>query len=236
MDSSSVIAVVLIGVTFAVAFEYYRLLRKAQKEYDKARGSLEDIVLSFNKQVDQIAKGLEATLYKVEGLTSKSEGASRKADEAIKTAQSVDSRIGDFLQKGVQTLTSLDDVGRKVEANAASQEALVTRISGLEEKVNQFSVVPDVGVEPVIPIKRDKALAPLTETEVSVLEMLVAEGAKTAPEIKERVKLSREHTARLMKKLYESGYLERETNKIPFKYSAKREMEKLLRKAEQSSA
>jgi DNA-binding Lrp family transcriptional regulator len=66
--------------------------------------------------------------------------------------------------------------------------------------------------------------------------MLASEGAKTAPEIKERVRLSREHTARLMKKLYEEGYLERETTKIPFKYSAKKEMEKLLRKSEGQAA
>jgi DNA-binding Lrp family transcriptional regulator len=34
------------------------------------------------------------------------------------------------------------------------------------------------------------------------------------PEIKGKIKLSREHTARLMKKLYESGYLERETSHV----------------------
>jgi DNA-binding MarR family transcriptional regulator len=84
----------------------------------------------------------------------------------------------------------------------------------------------------VVPIKRDKALASLTETEVAVLEMLSSEGPKTAPEIKERVDLSREHTARLMKKLYEGGYLEREIGKIPFKYSIKKEMEKFLKKEE----
>lgn len=75
-------------------------------------------------------------------------------------------------------------------------------------------------------------MAPLTDTEVTVLEMLSAEGSKTAPEIKDRVHLSREHTARLMKKLYEEGYVERETGKIPFKYSVKKEMAKLLKKAE----
>jgi DNA-binding Lrp family transcriptional regulator len=58
------------------------------------------------------------------------------------------------------------------------------------------------------------------------------EGAKTAPEIKDRVHLSREHTARLMKKLYEEGYVERETGKIPFKYNIKKEMAKLLKKTE----
>ncbi len=83
-----------------------------------------------------------------------------------------------------------------------------------------------------MPIKRDKAMAALTDTEISVLEMLSAEGPKTAPEIKDRVHLSREHTARLMKKLYEEGYLEREVGKIPFSYSIKKEMEKFLRKPE----
>jgi hypothetical protein len=39
-----------------------------------------------------------------------------------------------------------------------------------------------------------------------------------------------------MKKLYESGYLERDTNKIPFKYSVKKEMEKLLKKTESEAA
>jgi DNA-binding MarR family transcriptional regulator len=85
---------------------------------------------------------------------------------------------------------------------------------------------------PPIPIKRDKTLAALTDTEIIVLEMLSKEGAKTAPEIKERVQLSREHTARLMKKLYEQGYLEREAGKIPFRYSIKKEMEALLQKVE----
>lgn len=79
-------------------------------------------------------------------------------------------------------------------------------------------------------------MATLTDTEIAVLEMLVAEGAKTAPEIKERVQLSREHTARLMKKLYEEGYLERETGKIPFKYNVKKEMESLLRKTENTQS
>jgi DNA-binding MarR family transcriptional regulator len=65
-----------------------------------------------------------------------------------------------------------------------------------------------------------------------VLEMLTSEGSKTAPEIKDRIRLSREHTARLMKKLYEKGYLERETGKIPFRYSVKKEMKKFLRKTE----
>jgi DNA-binding MarR family transcriptional regulator len=95
-----------------------------------------------------------------------------------------------------------------------------------------LSTASEAKGEAVIPIKKDKAMSALTETELAVLEMLVSEGPKTAPEIKRRVELSREHTARLMKKLYEEGYLERETNKIPFKYSVKKEMERLLKRSE----
>ena len=104
----------------------------------------------------------------------------------------------------------------------------------MDEQLQKAMAIPEVRSVPVIPIKRDKAMAALTDTELTVLEMLFMEGPKTAPEIKERVQLSREHTARLMKKLYEKGYLERETGKIPFKYSLKKEMEKILEKTEQA--
>jgi DNA-binding MarR family transcriptional regulator len=120
----------------------------------------------------------------------------------------------------------------KIATIEDTEAKLKAQIATLEEQMQKFSVAPEFGSEPVILIKRDKAMATLTDTEIAVLEMLTAEGAKTAPDIKERVQLSREHTARLMKKLYEEGYLERETGNIPFRYSVKKEMEKLLKKPE----
>jgi CTP-dependent riboflavin kinase len=53
-----------------------------------------------------------------------------------------------------------------------------------------------------------------------------------APEIKDLIKLTREHTARLVKKLYEEGYLERNTAKTPYAYRVKEEMLKFLKKTE----
>jgi DNA-binding Lrp family transcriptional regulator len=49
--------------------------------------------------------------------------------------------------------------------------------------------------------------------------MLANEGPKSAPEIGRVVGRSREHTARLMKKLYEEGYIRRDQTRIPFRYS-----------------
>jgi len=227
---------VLFAVTIGAAIKYYKQLRRIQREYEKAEEVVEDIILSFNREIKQEAGKLELVAYKVEATSSKSDKALRKAEEVDKKVLSLEDKIGVALGDREKLLTRLDEVDKKVRDTVVSQEALTAKISALEEQSRQLSIFPETKIEAVIPIKREKVLAPLTETELSVLEMLSLEGPKTAPEIKEKIKLSREHTARLMKKLYESGYLERETNKIPFKYTVKKEMEKLLRKAESETA
>ena len=231
-----ILAGVLLAVTVGAAIKYYKQLRRVQREYEKAEQVVEDIVLSFNRQIRHEANKLELVAYKVEAVSSKSDKALRKAEEVDKKLLPLESKIGAALGDREKLLMRLDEVDKKVRDTVVSQEALTAKISTMEEKAQQFSMFPEAKIEAVIPIKREKVLAPLTETELSVLEMLSLEGPKTAPEIKEKIKLSREHTARLMKKLYESGYLERETSKIPFKYSVKKEMEKLLRKTESETA
>jgi len=227
---------VLLAVTVGAAIKYYKQLRRVQREYEKAEQVVEDIVLSFNRQIRHEVDKLELVAYKVEAVSSKSDKALRKAEEVDKKLLLLESKIGVTLGDREKLLTRLDEVDKKVRDTVISQEALTAKISAMEEQARQFSMFPEAKIDAVIPIKREKVLAPLTETELSVLEMLSLEGPKTAPEIKEKIKLSREHTARLMKKLYESGYLERETSKIPFKYSVKKEMGKLLRKAESETA
>ena len=237
MDEVILILVgVLLAATAGAAIKYYKQLRRAQQEYEKAEQIVDDIVLSFNRQIRQEASKLELVAYKVEAVSSKSDNALKKAEEADKKLLSFESKIGVALEDREKLLMRLEEVDKKVCDTAVSQEALTAKISAIEEQSRQLSMFPETKIEAVIPIKREKVLAPLTETELSVLEMLSSEGPKTAPEIKEKIKLSREHTARLMKKLYESGYLERETTKIPFKYSVKKEMEKLLRKPESEVA
>ena len=227
---------VLLTATVGAAIKYYKQLRRIQREYEKAEQVVGDIILSFNRQIRQEADKLELVAYKVEAVSSRSDKALRKAEEVDKKLLPLEGKIGVALEDRRKLLMRLDEVDRKVRETVVSQEVLTAKISAMEEQARQFSMFPEAKIEAVIPIKREKVLAPLTETELSVLEMLSLEGPKTAPEIKGKIKLSREHTARLMKKLYESGYLERETGKIPFKYRVKKEMEKLLRKAESETA
>ena len=232
LDILLVLVGILIAVTIGAAMEYYRQLRRAQKEYEKARGAIEDIILSFNRQFKSERGKLEAIAYKVEAVDAKTGGFSNIAGEIEKKVIDLETNSATNSGDKQKIMTLLDEVDQKIRGAVASQEMLNAKITNLENQITQFATIPEAKIEAAIPIKREKALAQLTETELAVLELLVSEGPKTAPEIKERVGLSREHTARLMKKLYEEGYLERETAKIPFKYSVKKEMEKLLKKTE----
>ena len=58
-----------------------------------------------------------------------------------------------------------------------------------------------------------------TPTELQVLTLLANQGPKSAPEIGKYVGRSREHTARLMKRLFDEGYVRRDQTRIPFRYS-----------------
>jgi SMC interacting uncharacterized protein involved in chromosome segregation len=227
---------VLLAATIGASVEYYRQIRKAKKEYEKAKGAVEDIVLSFNRELQREADKLEIMAYRVESSTSKADAGLKRVESIEKKVAPFESQIKVIAENSADMLARVTDVDKKMRDVEASHETLKAKISGVEEQVQKFFLVPEGKSEPVIPIKRDKAMAALTDTEVAVLEMLSMEGAKTAPEIKDRVHLSREHTARLMKKLYEEGYVERETGKIPFKYNVKKEMAKLLKKAESEQA
>jgi len=227
---------VLLATTLGAAIEYYRQLRRVGKEYEKAREAVEDVVLSFNRQLKHEAERLELVAYKVEAISSKSNKSLAMAEEFSNKAQSLEAKIAAVSEDKGKMLTRLGDIDKKVRDVVVSQETLAAKVSTLEEQTRQLSMIPEAKAEAVIPIKREKALAPLTETELSVLEMLALEGPKTAPQIKDKIKLSREHTARLMKQLYEGGYLERDSSKIPFKYSVKKEMEKLLRRSESEAS
>jgi len=223
---------VLLAATIGASVEYYRQIRKTQKEYEKAREAVEDIVLSFNRELKREADRLELVAYKVEGNAAKADTSIKRAESIEKKIAPLESKLRANSENDATILSKIAEVDTKTRNIETAHQTLKTKITEVEEQVQKLSAVPEIKIEPVIPIRRDKAMAALTDTEVTVLEMLSAEGSKTAPEIKDRVCLSREHTARLMKKLYEKGYLERETVKIPFRYSVKKEMAKLLRKAE----
>ena len=71
-----------------------------------------------------------------------------------------------------------------------------------------------------------------TPTELQVLSLLANRGPLSAPEVGKAIGRSREHSARLMKKLFEDGYVRRDQSRIPFRYSLVDRVRQSFRKAE----
>lgn len=230
-DLLLIVAAALLLFTMGASALYYRRIRRAREEYEEAKGVVSDIIVSFNRQFQKQEDELRVIANKTELLSSEGEKVVRKLGEYDRQLANLADKIEGFPKNEQKLSTQIEKVDKKVEEIKASQEKIVHRVAKVE-KLKYEAPVPDVKIEAAIPIKKEKALAPLTETELTVLETIAKEGEKTAPEIREKIKLTREHTTRLMKKLYEDGYLERDTRKMPYAYRLKEEMLKILKKRE----
>ena len=98
--------------------------------------------------------------------------------------------------------------------NIVVEEASEPVKSSLQSTVNQSPLRTDPSI-----VQPGSLNSITTPTELQVLTLLANEGPKSAPEIGRFVGRSREHTARLMKKLFDDGYVRRDQTRIPFRYS-----------------
>ena len=222
---------ILSVLTIIVAISYTKRIREAYQKYSKAKSVVDDIIISFNRQLENQEKRMEVSNHKISVLSNNSESFVKQLTtqkEMITTLMENTESFGE-LEKSITRINVLE---KKIAEIKLMRDDLHQKITKIEKQKLQRKE-PEVKIESAIPIRREKALAPLTETELAVLEFLAVEGEKTAPEIRNRIMLSREHTARLMKKLYEKGYLERSANRIPFRYRLKEEMQRILKKPTQ---
>lgn len=217
-----------LAIIVTSSIKYYKQIRKARNEYDKSKNIIENIVLSFNRELKRESKRTELVAYKVDGSISKIENSIKRVENLEKIINPLKIKLNNVDQSSFNFESKASLIESKIQKLDEANSSLINRIDKMEEKLTKLTEIPEIKSETVIPIRRERALSAVTETEIRVLELLSSEGGKTAPEIKNRINLSREHTARLMKKLYDNGYLERETGKIPFKYKIKEEMENIL--------
>jgi len=225
----------LVLLTAGVAVLYYRRIRRAQEGYEGAKEVVDDIIVSFNKQLERQEGAVHALTRQVESL-SLGRGEVRRMEDVEGRLKEVAASVAKLSEGEGKVSEQLDRLNKKNEELASKQTELMQKMAEVEGAVRSAPVAPEASMEAAIPIKRERVLAPLTDTELEVLEILSQEGARTAPEIRERIRLSREHTARLMGKLYENGYVERDTSKKPYTYRIKEEMLKILKKTSEVGA
>lgn len=230
LDLLLIAAILLLLVALGASVIYHRRIRKVEEEYGKARNVVNDVITSFNSQLETQRKKLATVAQKTEVLSSQTEGVTRSITGYEKQSANFAHKLDTVLDSEGKVATQIQELSEKVQKVDENQKDISRRFEELGKTRPGTMAMPRASIEAAIPIRKEKALAPLTETELNVLEILAEEGRMPAPEIQGRLRLTREHTSRLMKKLYVDGYLERDTRKMPYFYSIKEEMLKILKK------
>lgn len=225
IDVMLVFTAILLSLTIVTTLVYYKRIRRATCAYEEAKSVIDDVIISFDKQLQRQDEHSQMAAQRMASLTTRNEKASKRFDE-------FENRFNTRLSALDSKITGTADIESLKNELATLNNKVGELAKAQEESKFQAAAPLDMQIETAIPIRKERALAPLTDTELRVLEFIASGGERTAPEVKDMIKLTREHTARLMKKLYEAGYLERRPEKIPYTYRVKDEMLKILKKTD----
>ncbi len=204
---------------------YYLRIREEHKKYSYAKTILDDIMISFKADID-------SNNIKIEKIKKNNDLTLDNITNSIINIRTRLSEIDGRLNQLTESSTSIfkdNDFQKNSFKNLMSKEKNLNNRYNNNEYVQETEISSKTRKEPPISIQKEKALYSLTETELIILRLLLDMGETTAPIIRHKINLTREHTSRLMKRLYSQGYIERRTEKMPYKYRLKEEMIGILR-------
>jgi DNA-binding MarR family transcriptional regulator len=202
----------LFAVTVVASFIYYQRIRRAQEEYEGSKDIIRGITVGFTKQIEKITRSLS-------NIERDASDARIIASEAMKVSQEASETAKE------------NEEERRILAEKISETEKA--LSDMKEEMQKLSIRPVVvptqlDVDAPIPLKKDAVLDQLTPTELDVLALIEEMGEGTVPQIRERVGKTREHTARLLKKLFERGFIDRNTSGMPYRYYIRKEIRELI--------
>ena len=202
----------LFAVTVAASFIYYQRIKRAQVEYESSRDVVRSITLGFTQQLAKLGRSIM-------NLERDASDARSIASEAMKVSQ-----------EAMDTANENDGERQRLADRIAETE---TTLTGMKEEMQKLSRRPAVAparveVDAAIPLEQEDVLDQLTPTELEVLALIEEMGEGSVPQIRERIDKTREHTARLLKKLFERGFIDRNTSGMPYRYHIRKEIKELI--------
>jgi hypothetical protein len=204
--------IALFTVTIVASYIFYKRIKMAQAEYEGSKESVMNITSGFTRQV----KRMEADLSKLEGDATQ---ARYMAAEALKVGQG----SNEATLQGLEKVKELSGRVEGIEGNIEKMRAELQRLAA------QPRVAPAIAqVDAPIPVQGEDVFQRLTDTELEVLQMIMDLDEGSVPEIRDKIGKTREHTARLLKKLYDSGFIDRNTSGMPYRYAVRKEIRDLL--------
>lgn len=217
-------SLIFIIIIIILTYKYYNKVLDAQKEYAVAKQLVSNIVLTFRKRVNEQNTKVDNILYDIEELQSSIE--KRRKQEIY---------FQDNINDIIKSMTSVFTINKKLVDNFIVMNTKIDKLKTTDKilydtlelfKKEQKELLQ----KPILKLPSDqrKSFVKLTRTEIQIIQILLSEGAKTAPKIMDEINKTREHTSRLMKKLWQEGYIERDTNSIPFIYRPTKELKKRI--------
>jgi len=208
----------LFAVTVAASFIYYQRIKRAQEEFESSRDVVRSITLGFTQQLAKLGRSIL-------NLERDASDARSIASEAMKVSQ-----------EAMDTASENDGERQRLAERIAETE---TTLTGMKEEMQKLSRRPAVAparveVDAAIPLEQEDVLGQLTPTELEVLALIEEMGEGSVPQIRERIDKTREHTARLLKKLFERGFIDRNTSGMPYRYHIRKEIKELIQQQKEN--
>ena len=208
----------LFAVTVAASFIYYQRIKLAQEEYESSKDVIRSITVGFTQQVKKIAnliRNIEIDASEARAIASEAIKVSQETMETVKETSGERQRIAEKIEDTEKALAEMKEEMQKLSRRPVAVPARVD-------------------VDAPIPLKQDAVLDQLTPTELDVLTLIEEMGEGSVPQIRERIQKTREHTARLLKKLYDRGFIDRNTSGMPYRYHIRKEIRELIQQQKEN--
>ena len=194
---STILSLILLGTTFLTA-------RWALAGFKQSRQALREAA----SYVSAIVSALSPRIEYLEVVTTQ-----LRDTIAVESAKS-----SNFEASHVTLESKFDALAKSVEELVVKHKEMLHELDQLGSRLDNPPSTPTMSLsQPLTALPPDAVVERLTPTERRTLEVLT-EGPLPAPELGKRLNKSREHMARLMKRLYLEGYVDRDADRPPFRY------------------
>lgn len=198
-----------------IGLKAVRSFRQSRRAVVESASLLSVIVEALTTRIQRSEASLTSLRSDVASMARQSDGWEVQRAEIRAAYEQTMGQLQQALSNDKKLIGDLEHV--KAKLSEISQVRGQQTIGGLPRRENFAEALSEGDM-----------LSTLTSTERRTLEILRIEGSIGAPELGKRLEKSREHTSRLMKKLYMEGYVNRESNHSPFRYKLNDEVRSAL--------
>jgi predicted transcriptional regulator len=205
----------LLATTMACII-YYKKIKTAQLEYESSKEIIKNITLNFSYKLQKVYRDISRYFEDLEEIKRNSQSLNKEFEENKKIIFNALNKIDNISGK----LGELDMEISKLKSNIEKNK--LGEFQGTKSELDNYVEV-DV-------------LKNLSDTEIEVLSIIEEKGEVSVAEIKDQINKTREHTARLLKKLYDKGYIDRISNRMPYRYYIRKELKDRIKNREKVKA